>query len=170
MDVHELLLELRQERNMPLQLERISKQPALIERLMQVVENGEAYPYSEYASWLLLTWSKKNKEQTQEFYERLVDVLFVSDNQSVLRNCASILTRLKHQPYREGELLDLLTGFLADLSHNVALHAMSLHLLVPFVRKYPELKGEIQEILKLHEHKKPALLSAIRNFEKKTPA
>lgn len=168
LDLHEMLLELRAERNMATQVGRMFRKPELIPELIQIVNRQEPYPFAEYGSWLLMHLAKKNKKRTGVFYEKIVDLLFLTDNETVLRNCSSAIRTLPFQSYRDGERLELLLGFLGNVEHKVALHAYSLYQLIPYVKQYPELNTEIKALLDLHEQRKPALEAALKKFVKAT--
>ena len=100
------------------------------------------YPYKEYSSWLLVHILREGKLDGTPFYKQLVDTLFNTENQTVLRNVANCLNEIVLQEYRESELIDRLIAFLNDASNKVALHMLAINLLMKFCVKYPELATE----------------------------
>ncbi len=169
MDVIEIVKSLRSERTLEeIQLIFQSK-PQLIEKLVCLIENQAQYPLQEYASWILIHICKNQKELVSPYYKRLVACLFVNKNQSTLRNVTNLIHLLYVQPYREGDLMDLLLSFIQDYSNKVALQVYSMRILAQLVNKYPELKPEILEVIELHaENKSAAYHAGKRNFLKLT--
>ena len=111
------------------------KHPEGIELLVLVVVNEEEYPLKEYGSWILVHLCKSHAVRVRPFYNQFVDHLFKSQDQSVLRNVANIISHLTIEDYRESDLIDLLIGFIQEHSHKVALHVYSMQILALFVLK-----------------------------------
>ena len=145
------------------------EKPILIKEIVQILLQQTKYPYSEYGSWLLTHFAKKHPDLLIAHYDSLIDLMFISKNQSVLRNCANTIELLPYADYREAEFLDLLMAMLMDKSNKLALLVHSLYLLIPICKKYPELKNEINSIISLYkETESPALKAAFRKFNKLT--
>ena len=167
--IRDKILEAKEARDFVELRKYFDQHPEGIKLLVQVVVNEEEYPLKEYSSWILVHLCKSHAERVRPFYNQFVDHLFISKDQTVLRNVANIISHLKIQDYRESELIDVLISFIQEHSHKVALHVYSMQILALFVLKYPELKKEIVEILELHDkNKTPAYNSGKRNFLKKT--
>lgn len=142
------------------------KDRSKIDALVKITENLEAYPLKEYASYAL-THLQKQKVDLRPYRSTLIDILFTTDNQSVLRNLTNIIYQLPFDDYRESEFFDLLLAFVTNPSNKVALHVYSIYNLIHFAQRYPELSEEIR--LVIHDKaddKTPAYKVAIRNFEK----
>ena len=119
------------------------------------------------SSWILTHIAKSNPELIQPFYEKLVDILFITENQTVLRNCTNILYHLNPTEYKESELIDQLIQFIQNNNNKVALQVYSIYFITHFVKKYPELFEEVRSIIELNSHNhSPAYNVAIRNFRK----
>ena len=169
MNTKELVLGIRTNRNFEELQAYFSSHPKKLDELVELVINQEAYPISEYGSWILLHHSKYYPEQLRRYYNAFVDLVFNSKNQSVLRNVVNIIQRLGICEYRESELIDRLISFIRDAENKVALHVYSIYVLAQFVQKYPELKSEIQEVIALNNIEKSAAYKiAMRNFDKLT--
>jgi hypothetical protein len=146
-------------------------EPGLSEQILQLTEQKAEYPFAEHASWLWIHLAKEKPQFAQPFYARLLDILFETKNESVLRNILNALSQLELEEYRESEFVDLLFGFLLNKTHKVALHVYSIYFLLRFVRKYPEFKGELQQCVDiLMENPTPALTVAARNMKKELSA
>ena len=142
-------------------------EPELSEQILQLIEQKAEYPFAEHASWLWIHLCKEKPAFAQPFYPRLLDILFETKNESVLRNILNGLFQLEIEAHRESEFVDLLFGFLLNKAHKVALHVYSIYFLMRFVRRYPELKGELQQCVDiLLENPTPALTVAARNMKK----
>lgn len=145
----------------------LAEEPVLSEQILEQIEEKAAYPFAEHASWLWTHLAKDRPDFTQPFCPRLIDILFETRNESVLRNVLHCLLELGMTDYRESEFIDLLFGFLANKSHKVALHVYSIYYLLRFVQKYPELKGELEQyVALLMENPTPALRFAARKVKK----
>lgn len=113
---------------------------------------------------------REKKLDGTPYYNQLVDTLFNTENQTVLRNVANCLNEIELQEYRESEFIDRLIAFLNNASNKVALHMLAIHLLIKFCAKYPELISEVRQVIHLNAAGKSAAYKvAIRNFEKKFP-
>lgn len=167
--IHELVLSIRQERDFKSKIAHFNSHPADLDRLLEIIYAQEEYPLSEYASWILVHLTKYDPSLVQHHYESLVDLLFESKNQSVLRNITNVLKHLSITEYRESEFIDLLISFIQDANNKVALQVYSMYVLIQFVSIYPELKQEIIEIIELNATQKSAAYKAShRNFLRKT--
>lgn len=140
-----------------------------LDALVQLTLNLEEYPYKEYSSWILVHLCKSKTIDLQYLYPSFVDLIFITDNQSVLRNVVNCLCQMKITDYRESDLIDLLIKFIQDFDNKVALQVYSMFLLVQFVKKYPELKPEIIEVIEFNNRGKTAAYSsASRKFSRLT--
>jgi hypothetical protein len=142
----QLLLEFRQSRNYLEFTHRVSVSKGLIQDLINLSKSKE-YPFPEYASWLLTHFSYYYPKQLAPFLKDLIDILFISQNHSVLRNTTSTLLQFDLIPYREGELLDLQFQFLISHETKVAHKAYCMQLICRFLKKFPDLKNEFVSIL-----------------------
>lgn len=142
-------------------------QPELSEQILRLIEEKAEYPFAEHASWLWIHLAKEKPAFAQPFYPRLLDILFETKNESILRNVLNALFQLEIEDYRQSAFVDLLFGFLLNKAHKVALHVYSIYFLMRFVRLYPELKGELQQCVEiLMENPTPALTVAARNMRR----
>ena len=137
-----------------------------LDLLLYLVWNLEEYPYKEYASWMFMHIIKSKKIDPTEYYNPLVDILFKTNDQTVLRNATCCLNLMNNiTEYRESDLIDQLIGFAQDGSNKVALQVYSIYILIKFCKKYPELTKEIHQIIMMNSEGKTAgYLIAIRNF------
>lgn len=139
---------------------------AKIDALVQITKNLEEYPLKEYASYAL-THLQKQHVDLSPYRNTFIDVLFLTDNQSVLRNLSNIINQLPFDNYRESEFFDLLLSFIKNPTNKVALHVYSIYNLIHFAKHYPELIEEIRMVIHdKTEQKSPAYKVAVRNFEK----
>jgi hypothetical protein len=167
MDIHEKILDVRTNRDKKTQVDYFVQRPDEFDQLMQCIFNLEEYPYKEYASWLLIHIAQSKRIDLRPYYQQMVDVLFQTDNQTVLRNVTRSLTEMSITDYRESEFIDLLIGFIQNYENKVALQVYSIYILQQFIQRYPELKEEITEIIALHRAEKTVSYKvAERNFLK----
>jgi len=144
------------------------RDPQKLKDLVQIVINGEEYPLQEYASYALTHLFKQGYDLS-EYQKDFIKIILSSENQSVLRNICLILSRSELSSFKESELMDRCIAFISDPKNKVALHVYSIYILIEFVQKYPELKGEFLDLIELNERgKTPAYFIAKRNFLSET--
>ena len=167
MNLKDELLIFHQSRDLKSYTKSIVDEPIKIEKLVKIISNLEEYPLKEMSSWILTHIAKSIPELIQPFYEKLVDILFITENQTVLRNCTNILYHLNTTEYKESKLIDQLIQFIQNNNNKVALQVYSIYFITHFVKKYPELFEEVRSIIELNSHNhSPAYNVAIRNFRK----
>lgn len=169
MDIRQKILEIRSAQDRSTFGVYFANRPEEFQELLACFFNLDEYPYKEYASWMLIHISQSKRIDLQSYYPQFVDLLFKTNDQTVLRNITRTLHDFTVTNYRESEFIDLLIGFVQDHNNKVALHVYSIYLLAQFVRHYPELKAEISEVIALHRvGKSAAYFSSERNFHKLT--
>ena len=168
MDIKERVKEIRITRDKRNFVSHFSTHKADLDALIQLTLDLEEYPYKEYASWILIHLIKSKTVDLRYLYPSFVDLIFKTNNQTVLRNVVNCIDLLKITDYRESELIDKLIGFIQNYENKVALHVYSISILAQFCEKYPELIPEIMEIIDLNnEGKSAAYRFARRDFMKK---
>ncbi len=170
MDIIQLIDERQKTRNFTSLASQFVENPQKLEALINIALSDLNYPYPEYASWLLLHVAKANATLLEPFQTAIIDRILTCDNQSALRNLVSISTHLSLIEYKEGEFLDRLISIVKNNENKVALIVYSIYKLVDFTLKYPEIKHEIVEILKIKQENglSPALRIGIRNYTIRT--
>lgn len=167
MDIHEKILEIRTTFDKSAFVDYFVDRPKELDELMECIFKLEEYPFKEYASWILIHVSQSGKVDLTAYYTRLVDVLFKTADQTVLRNVTRSLHQFELTDYRESEFIDLLISFIQNYENKVALQVYSIYILSQFVKRYPELKEEITEIIALNRTGKTSSYAAAeRNFHK----
>jgi hypothetical protein len=168
-DIRHKILSIRSTLDRSAFIDYFVEHPKEVDALAEFIFKLEEYPMKEYASWILTHICKSGRINVQYLYPKLVDVLFLAKDQSTLRNVANCINLLEVTDYRESELIDLLISFIKDFDNKVALQVYAIHALVQFVKRYPELLPELEEIIKFHAHEKTAAYgSAHRKFLKRT--
>jgi len=167
-EIHRKLEDFRATRDIPKFTKYFLEDQKRFEGLLKCIYDLESYPFAEYGSWLLVHIIRGKKVDARALYNPLLDTLFKTENQTVMRNIAICLHEIGVQEYRETELIDLCLGFINDASNKVALQLFSIHLLGQFCAKYPELIGEVREVILINaEGKTPAYKVGMREFEKR---
>lgn len=167
MDVRQKILEIRTTFDKSAFVEYFDDRPKEFNELMECIFKLEEYPFKEYASWILIHVSQSGAIDLSRYYERLVDVLFKTDDQTVLRNVTRSLHQFEVTDYRESEFVDLLISFIQNYENKVALQVYSMYVLAQFIKKHPDLKEEIAQIIALNRTGKTSSYAAAeRNFHK----
>ncbi len=164
MDIRGKILEIQTSRNKEEFVAYFSENTSQITDLLNLITRLESYPLKEYASWTLVHLIKSKQFDLNYHYNDLVDVLFKTDNQTVLRNVTCCISQLDKTSYREPELIDQCIHFIANSENKVALQVYSIYTLIPFGQKYPELIREFEEIIALHA---PGKTTAYRSAQKR---
>lgn len=165
MEIKEVVLNISQNRNFEFYQNYLKRNPKQLNDLFLLVKNEAEYPLKEYSSWIFVHLCKSQIKDVQPFYNNFIDILFKSDNQSVLRNVLNVIKHLEKSDYRESEFVDLMIGFIQNPKNKVALQVYSMQVLIYFILKYPELKPEILEVINIHsEGKSPAYHASKRHF------
>lgn len=153
------------DRNIEKYLPHVLKNEVLCEDLLQLIEQQASYPKAEHASWFWMHIARERPEFAQQYYPRLVDLLFQTDKQTILRNILNAIIQLDFTNYREGEFIELLFSFLHNKKNKVALHVYSIYTLLKFCHLYPELLEELKlSASLLMEQASPALKVAVRKI------
>jgi len=136
--------------------------------LWETVKSNLPHPYPEYAAWWWLHLGLKHPEKVIDYQLRMLDLMLVNENQSVLRSVVRVLSTLPYSDYKESECLERLLYFVEKEENKVALQVYALYTLVGYVQLYPELKSEIETLLEFKEEVglQPAMKVGIRNFRK----
>jgi hypothetical protein len=170
MNVQELILNHYKSRDFIQQHTYFIENPQFLPELIEVAQSDLKYPFPQYASWWLFHIGRSNSSILIPFQSRFIDCVLENENVSVLRNTLGILLEFPLIDYKEGFLLDRLFQFLQSDNYKVAIQVYALYLLINFTKKYPEIKQEILEILKIKEEQPhtPALKMGIKNYLKAT--
>jgi hypothetical protein len=170
MDIIQLIDARQKTRNFTSLASQFVENPQKLEALVKIALSDMNYPYPEYASWLLLHVAKLNATLLEPFLKAIIDRILTCENQSTLRNLVASSTHLTLIEYKEGKFLDRLIAFVKNDENKVALIVYSIYKLIDFTLKYPEIKHEIVEILKIKQENglSPALKIGIRNYTMRT--
>lgn len=165
----EVFINFHKKRDFKFTVAYFEKNSEEIKLLVDFITSQKAYPYAEYASWILIHITLFNKKLVEEYHKDFIDtVLMEESNQTVLRNCVSILVQFDLMEYKEGELIDRLISFIKSGENKVALQVYSIQMFLKYLLKYPELKDEFTSIVDLYrEGRSPAYQAAVRNYHKK---
>ncbi len=167
-EIHRQLTSFRESRDIPKFTKFFTASPDRLDALVNCITELEPYPFKEYGSWLLVHMIKDRKVDGLPYYRRLLDTLFETDDQTMLRNILNCMNEIGVQEYRESELIDLCLGFINDASNKVALQMYSMRTLMTFCEKYPDLVSEVREVIHLNSKEKTAAYKVgMRDFEKK---
>lgn len=163
------LIDFKSSRNFAETVPLLAKDKELRNRIFKEIENEE-YPFPEYASWIAVHFFEKHPDlMDRQQFDSMVSVLMNTSNHSVQRNLTNALVSAPFDCSENGELLDLLIGF---LHQSEALPALKFHALRMiehhFLPAYPELVRELRTLFEvISVHPKPSMQAMARNFEKK---
>jgi hypothetical protein len=168
-DIRQKILDIRTARDKKAFIDYFVSNPKEVDALAEFIFTLEEYPYKEYASWILMHICKSKRMDVQYLYPRLVDVVFETDDQTVLRNVTNCISHLRVTDYRETDFIDQLIDFIKNFDNKVAVQVYAIYTLIQFVERHQELLPELIEIIEFHSHEKTvAYKVAQRNFLKRT--
>lgn len=139
-----------------------------IKDLIELSTTKDAYPIQEHSTWILIHASDLYPKKINVYQTLIIDAFLEADNQTTMRNLCKILSQLPLIEYKEGILLDQLISHFKNLDNKVALHVYCLEKLNQYVKKYPEIKSEIKEIIDLKKEQglAPSMARVLKDFEK----
>ncbi|MFT5860834.1 MAG: hypothetical protein ACI865_002949 [Flavobacteriaceae bacterium] len=165
MNLKRKILDIRTARDKVAFVDYFIADPDKVDALSDYIFKLSEYPYKEYASWILMHICKSDQIDLQYLYPKLVDVLFITKDQTVLRNVTNSINQLQITAYRETAFIELLLGFIKNYENKVAVQVYSIYLLIQFMERHPELIQEVVAIIKLHSNGKTmAYCVAMRKF------
>ena len=120
-----------------------------------------------HASWLLIHIAKADWTLLASYEQAFIDHFLQSTNQSILRNLLVSLLGFPLTDYRETDFLDALITHVKNEENKVALRVYSLYKLTEFVRRYPEIKVEIDAVLEIIQENpmSPFMKIGIRHYK-----
>lgn len=144
------------------------KNKARIEEMITLATTKDDYPVQEHSSWILIHATIENSSLIEPYQDKIIDAFLDSTNQSTLRNLCNVIGKLSLSEYKEGELLDALIAHLKNVDNKVALQVYSLEKINQFVKKYPEIKSEVKEIIELKKEVglAPSMGRVVKDFGK----
>jgi hypothetical protein len=158
--IEEILLDFKSQRNYKYSANLIAQNKSFIEDLLRYCLTLK-YPYPQYSSWLLSHVAENHLEVVLQYHFEIIDTFLACKEPSAQRNLCNVLTKLPKIDYREGELLDIYFSFLSNSETKVALKVYSMYQIVPFLKKYSELKTEFKSTIEAGMQKEtPAFSSA----------
>lgn len=163
------LIDFKSSRNFAEAVPLLAKEKKLRNNVFKEIEN-DAYPFPEYASWIAVHFFEKHPDlMDRQQFDSMVSVLMNTSNHSVQRNLTNALVNAPFDCSENGELLDLLIGFLHQSEALPALKHHALRMIEQhFLPAYPELIRELRTLFEvISVHPKPSMQAMARNFEKK---
>jgi hypothetical protein len=138
-----------------------------LEELLSYSLQSDKGQYCILATWVCAHIAEADNTLFVQNYEAIFHFLKTEKHQSSLRNLMKVMTLLPTPEELEGEMIDLCISFIQNPENKVALQMYSILVLMPILKKYPELIPEIKAIIDLHSEGKTAAYHAIhRKFER----
>ena len=141
--------------------------PEQIPDLVDLALGSKKAPLPAHASWLLIHIAKADWNLLARYEQVFIDHFLQSTNQSILRNILVSLLEFPLTDYRESDFLDALITHVKNEENKVALRVYSLYKLTEFVRRYPEIKVEIDAVLEIIQENpmSPFMKIGIRHYK-----
>jgi hypothetical protein len=165
----DFLLEFRKTRDFDLVLPLLCRNETLQHEVFQYIASP-TYPFPEYSSWLGIHFFNAYPEKMSlSLCKEIIEVLLITTNHAVQRNCTAMLESAPYQLTENGNLLNKLIDFLLTNDSLTALVYHSINVIEKqFLPVFPELLIELKVIVDTwHNHSKPSFRSMARNFNKK---
>ncbi|SFT39406.1 hypothetical protein SAMN05216474_0311 [Lishizhenia tianjinensis] len=126
------------------------------------------YPFPEYSTWYLSKVAEAKSYPLHTIQKELLDLYLNHENPGLQRNVLKSLTFCPLIAYKQGEFLDKLFKDLAAAEVKVAVKVHALENLQKFIPNYPELLGEIKQIMEMQQDNfTPAIRARYKAFCKK---
>ncbi len=166
--VKDRIIRFSKERNVKLEVEYFLAHEDQLLDFIELLKSDPNYPYPEYGSWLLCHLVKADNELVSKYKSELIQLLHTSENNSLLRNLMNVLNTLPFNESENSVLLDRCLSFIQESSYKVALQVYSIYYLVNYIKVYPELKGELLQMIEIHyNNRSSAYRAAVRKFKVK---
>tara|TARA_R110000737_G_scaffold345455_1_gene373985 strand:+ start:60072 stop:60602 length:531 start_codon:yes stop_codon:yes gene_type:complete len=167
LSIEERLDEFYQERNFSFYTNFFLSHPKELEELLSISLQADKGKHCVLGTWVCAHLAEADKKPFQKIQKDILHFLQTETHQSSLRNWMKVMTFLPTPEEIEGEVIDLCISFIQNPENKVALQMYSILLLMPILKKYPELIPEIKAIIDLNSEGKSAAYHAIsRKFEK----
>ncbi len=133
--------------------------------LLKLMNGARPYPFPEHASWVVSHTGKK-RDYWQPYLIDLVEIFLLTENHTILRNVAKAIKKLGVPEDLETAVIDRCLEIISKSENKVAAQVYAMHILIPFSKRYPELKDEIVQVIEMHSKgKTAAYLIAMRDLQ-----
>ena len=152
----------------PEMIQEFKYRPERWSALHRLATHVDVYPYQEYASWLCgHLISEIYLNQNPRKIEDVIDAWLLTENHSVRRNLLKIMLAVSSD-YKNGEVLDRLMHNISSPNEAIAVRSYSFHMLMNFLKDYPDLRFEIDTIIVSFPDlfKVPAMQSCFKRYRK----
>lgn len=145
----------------------LAENPLFLKAVVTVAKRTE-YPFPEYSTWYLSKVAEAKNYPLHTIQKELLNLYLTHENPGLQRNVLKSLTFCPLIAHKQGEFLDKLFTDLAAPEVKVAVKVHALENLQKFIPQYPELLGEIKEIMEMQrDNFTPALRARYKSFCKK---
>lgn len=159
--------EFYQERNFPFYNNFFFSHPKELEELLAISLQADKGKHCINGTWVCAHLAEVDNKPFKKIHKDILHFLQTETHQSSLRNWMKVMTFLPTPEEIEGEVIDLCIAFIQNPENKVALQMYSILVLMPILKKYPELIPEIKAIIDLNSEGKTAAYHAIhRKFER----
>ncbi len=152
----------------PEMISEFKNAPNRWEALHEIAITKAEYPFQEYASWLCgHLIDEFYLKQSPKRIAEIIDAWLITENQSVRRNLLKIMLSVSSD-HRSGEVLDRLMHNISSPNEAIAVRSYSFHMLMNFLKEYPDLRFEIDTIIDSFPElfKVPAMQSCLKRYRK----
>ena len=148
MDIREMLLSKHSKEITLAITDWIGNDPERFAQLMELFLSAE-YRVVQRASWVVSHVGSEHPNLFKPHFKGIVAALQAPLHPAVMRNVMKVLadTEIEVPEEEEGILVDLAFKWLMSTSTPVAIQAHSMTWLAKICKKYPELGGELKEVL-----------------------
>ena len=106
--------------------------------------------YNQWAAWPVGYIGRKFPSLILPYFDKLIEVMDAPVHNAVLRNTVRILEDIEVPEKYEGEIYKRCFAFLNDVNQPIAVRCFSMTVVFNLAKKYPDLKNELVESIKLH--------------------
>ena len=124
----------------------IGDDPVEFKKIIDIIYTAEA-PLPHRASWLLTVISRKHPELIKPYISQLINKIEKTKIGGIKRNIIGALGTQKIPEKLKGKMITICFDLILSPSEPVAVKVLSLDILMPLVKEFPDLKNEFRSVI-----------------------
>ncbi|MDF2436563.1 MAG: hypothetical protein K0Q95_939 [Bacteroidota bacterium] len=124
----------------------VGNDPKEFKKIIDIIFNHPA-PLPHRASWLLTVISRSHPELLKPYVRKLINCIPNTSIGGIKRNIIGALCTQKIPSDLQGKIISLCFDLILSPDEPVAVKVLSLEIIFPLTKQYPELKQELKAVI-----------------------